>query len=271
MKETVSEGRHWDVDGYVYPGRQLLLALTRGCRVGASGAPVLRRPDDALKPEPIPGVSRLGDFRYPQGGAGIAPAAQIAEQILDRVLPGWRREIAEDKKGRWQQHRQAAQRAIAQLEREAELRDKLGDNAPRLDAGQLHTWVWEGARSLWQSGHYREAVRAASVKVNAEAQNKLGVRDLAETPLFQMAFSNDEPSTNRCRLRLPGDDGGRTAMSLRRGVMAFAEGCYAAIRNPASHDVQAELPEHEALEQLAAFSVLARWIDLAEVRGCSNR
>jgi hypothetical protein len=108
-------------------------------------------------------------------------------------------------------------------------------------------------------------VRAASVKLNAETQNKLGARDLSETALFQIAFSADEPTPTRPRLRPPEDDGGKTALSIRRGIMAFAEGCFAGIRNPTSHDLQEELPEHEALEQLAAFSVLARWVDRATV------
>lgn len=47
--------------------------------------------------------------------------------------------------------------------------------------------------------------------------------------------------------------------------MAFAEGCYAAIRNPSSHDVQGDLEETDALEQLAALSVVARWIDACKV------
>ncbi|CAO0832406.1 hypothetical protein SMICM17S_03285 [Streptomyces microflavus] len=42
--------------------------------------------------------------------------------------------------------------------------------------------------------------------------------------------------------------------------MSFAEGCFAGIRNPNSHEDGLPLPEHEALEQLAAFSVLARWV-----------
>ncbi|MGA5494281.1 TIGR02391 family protein [Streptomyces cinereoruber] len=62
------------------------------------------------------------------------------------------------------------------------------------------------------------------------------------------------------------DDGGDAFHSIHRGAMAFAEGCYAGIRNPNSHeDGLPELPEHEALEQLAAFSVLARRVDNAEV------
>lgn len=62
------------------------------------------------------------------------------------------------------------------------------------------------------------------------------------------------------------DDGGDTFRNAHRGAMAFAEGCYAGIRNPNSHEVDLpELPEHEGLEQLAAFSVIARWVDTAAV------
>jgi len=120
----------------------------------------------------------------------IVAAAQVVEQILGRMLPGWRGSVPEDSSHRWQQERQAAQRAIVQLD---ELRETLGDNAPQLDAARMHPWVWQGARSLWQSGHLREAVRAASVKLNAEAQNKLGRRDVTETELFQSAYSKDDP------------------------------------------------------------------------------
>ena len=219
-----------------------------------------------VDPLPTSGLQPIGDFRRtdaPQ--SAVIARAQVVEQILDRVLPEWRASVPRDVSGRWQQHRQAAQRAIAQLERQAEIDEKLGENAPRMNAANLHPWVWEGARSLWQSGHLREAVVAAAIKVNAETQNKLGVRDLAEAGLFQMAFSKDPPADGRPQLKLPDDDGGKTALSMRRGVMAFAEGCYAALRNPPSHDPQDELSEQEALEQLASFSVLARWVSRAKV------
>ncbi len=215
-----------------------------------------------VQPPPTPGIISFADDRYPKGpNSEIVAAAQVVEQILDRVLPEWRESISKGKDNRWQQERQAAQRAVAQLERAAEVSEKLGDTAPRLNAGHMHPWVWEGAHSLWQSGHLREAVRAASVKVNAELQNKLGRRDIAETVLFQQAYSKDDPTPGSPRLRVPGDDNGRTALNIRRGIAALAEGCYAALRNPSSHDVLDELPEVEALEQLAAFSLLARFID----------
>lgn len=218
-----------------------------------------------VQPQSGGGVVYMGDFASPVGSKSqIVASAQVVEKILERVLPRWRMDIKEDKKGRWQQHREAAERAIVELESRAELAGKLGDNSPAMNASALHPWVWDAARSLWQSSHYREAVRAASVKINAETQNKLGRRDLSETALFQAALSNDSPTVGKPRLRPASDDGGKTSLSLRRGIAAFAEGCYAGIRNPASHD-EGDLSEQVALEQLAAFSVLARWIDEATV------
>jgi len=216
-------------------------------------------------PKPVQGVINLSDTRYPRGRGTIPPAAQIIEQILDRVLPDWKLSVPIDKTQRWQQHREAAQRAVAQLERDEEIQKHLGDTAPKLDASKFHHWIWEGARSLWNSRHFGEAVRAASVKLNAETQNKLGTRSISETSLFQQAFSSDEPSPTKPRLRLPDDVGAKTDMSIRRGIMAFAEGCYSAIRNPISHEPQNELSEDEAMEQLAALSLLARWVDAANV------
>ncbi len=156
-------------------------------------------------------------------------------------------------------------RAITILEREEELREKLGENAPTLNAGHLHPWVWEGARSMWQSGHFQQAVVDAAKRINAETQNKVGTRSISETDLTNQAFSDDPPKADRPRLRLPEDDDGKTAKSMRRGIRTYAEGCFAAIRNPAAHDDLDEMPQDEALEQLAAFSVLARWIDRANV------
>jgi len=148
--------------------------------------------------------------------------------------------------------------------RDEEVRARLGDDAPQVSAATMHSWVWEGAWALWRGGHFREAVTAAAKKVNAEAQNKIGRRDVSETKLFQSAFSLNAPKVDEPRLRLMVDDGSDTFRSVHRGAMALAEGCYAGIRNPNSHeDGLPELFEHEALEQLAAFSVLARWVDTA--------
>ncbi|MDK9498233.1 TIGR02391 family protein [Streptomyces katrae] len=222
------------------------------------------------KPERPGGVMRFSASMSNRGDEKeILASAQVVEQILDRVLPRWRTDVPDDRNGlvnRWCQHREAAQRADTVLVRDAEIRARLGDDAPDLNASSMHPWAWEGARALWQSGHFREAVTAAGRKVNAETQNKLGRKDASETKLFQQAFSQDPPKPGQPRLRLMEDDGSDTFKSTHRGAMAFAEGFFAAIRNPNSHaDDLPELPEHEALEQLASLSVLARWVDTATV------
>ncbi|MCX4580834.1 TIGR02391 family protein [Streptomyces sp. NBC_01571] len=222
----------------------------------------LQRAQDV--PGVVGGTNRLVNRGRP---SEIVASAHVVEQILDRVLPRWRQEVPDDKNktiNRWYQHREAVQRADAALTRDEEVRARLGDDAPQASAAMMHSWAWDGARALWRSGHFREAVTAAARKVNAETQNKVGRRDLSETKLFQSAFSTNAPKADEPRLRLMTDDGSDTFRSIHRGAMAFAEGCYAGIRNPNSHeDGLPELPEHEALEQLAAFSVLARWVDTA--------
>jgi hypothetical protein len=164
----------------------------------------------------------------------------------------------------WRQ-REGAHRAIAQLESEQELIDNLGTGAPQLDASTLHPWVWGSVQGLWSSGHYREAVGAAGRAINAQAQRKLGRRDASESRLLSDAFSINAPIAGHPRLRLCEDDGGETFRNRHDGAANFARGVYSAIRNPGAHDELDELSELEALEQLAAFSILARWIDVAVV------
>jgi hypothetical protein len=95
----------------------------------------------------------------------IVAAAQVAEHILDRVLPDWRSTVPVGAPAYWEQHNEATLRVIVAIERREELETNLVDNAPKLSAGSMHPWIWDAARSLWQSGHLRQAVTAAAVKV----------------------------------------------------------------------------------------------------------
>lgn len=196
----------------------------------------------------------------------IIPAAPVVERILHRVTPSWPGDVPDGDLSRWDMHREGAQRAIALLEREAELREKLGEDAPTLDASRFHPWVWDGARSMWQSRHYRQGVVDALKKVNAEAQNKTHRHDLSETDLFTQLFSANPPKAAEPRLRLTDDDGSDTFRNVHRGARALAEGLFAGIRNVVAHTVaETEADEQHALEQLAAVSVLARWVADARV------
>lgn len=197
--------------------------------------------------------------------------APVVESILGRVFPGWsdRVRAMNHPTLRWQGLRDVCIQAAVVLRRRDEMRENLGEVAPELSAAELHPWIWSGAKSLWQSGHFREAVEGAIKKLNAETQNKVGRRDVSETDRFKQVFSTDEPKPDKARLRRMQDDGSNTYKSVQRGAMAFAEGVFAGIRNPLTHEANQELSEQEALKYLAALSVLARWVDAAQVKVAS--
>jgi len=195
----------------------------------------------------------------------ISSQAYVVDRILDVVFPNWKQEFPDPRANQWRGYHEVALRAKTALERQAEIEEKLGDNSPHIAASQLHPWIWEGARSLWNSGHFREAVSAAVRKINAETQNKIERRDISETDLFKQAFSPDPAQEGKSRLRRMNPDSSKTYQSVQRGAWSFAEGIFAGIRNPLSHEAENELSEHEALEYLAALSVLARWVDQSTV------
>jgi len=195
----------------------------------------------------------------------ILSQAHLVDLILDRLTPDWRGIDPYTHADQWSQRREASVRALTALDRGAEIEKILGDDAPRISASHLHPWVWEGAKSRWASGQRGDAVLAAAIQLNAETQKKIGRTDVSETDLFKQAISMEPPELGKPRLRLGEDDGSKTYVSRQRGAMAFAEGCYTGIRNPRSHQPHSEMSEDEALEQLAALSVLARWVDQASV------
>lgn len=142
---------------------------------------------------------------------------------------------------------------------------RLAPDSPALPADQFHPWVWESARSLWSTGHYRQAVQSTATAINAHTQTKLGRRDLSDTKLMQSAFSTSpKPGVTRLVVDTTGLSGD-TAAGLQTGALSFAVGCFQAIRNPATHEHGDDWDEQRALEYLGAFSVLARWIDAATV------
>jgi hypothetical protein len=147
----------------------------------------------------------------------------------------------------------------------AEARAKMRPDSPDLVADELHSWVWQAAQPLWFAGSTQEAVHAAARSVNARLQQKLGRRDRSEAALCREAFSLKEPAPGTPRLRFAGDQGSDTWRSRQQGGADFGAGCFEGIRNPAAHEDGLDLPEQVALEQLAAFSVLARWIEECDV------
>ncbi len=196
----------------------------------------------------------------------VRQRAVVIEKILNAVFPEWKRRFQPGINDQaFEAQRQGALEAVAWLKEQERVAKLLGDTGPTLSASTFHPWVWGAAQTLWGSGHYRAAVSAAATSVSSYTQRKLEKRDKGEWDLITAAFAPGDPKEGHPKLRLCDSDGSQSFTSLHEGVGFFAKGVYKGIRNPASHKNLPELSETEALEQLAAFSLLARWIDEAEV------
>ena len=153
---------------------------------------------------------------------------------------------------------------IGQLQTMEETAQYLTPRGPQMQADGLHAVVWDAARDLWSSGHFREAVQRAALFVNAHLQARAGRDDLSDTQLANEVFSSSEPAADRPRLRWAGLADPQTRKSINDGLRGYATGIFQTIRNPTTHTGD-QLGEQEALERLAALSLLARWIDECEL------
>jgi len=68
--------------------------------------------------------------------------------------------------------RAAAERGLGVLDDREEVAAALIPQGPVLPADRLHPWVWEPARPLWETSHYRQAIQTAWTTVNAKIQDK---------------------------------------------------------------------------------------------------
>ncbi len=198
----------------------------------------------------------------------LGAQAHVVEQILDRIpgFAGWRDGRPKPDK-LWAGLREQTARGMAALERADELAANLGSDAPEMNAGPLHPWAWETGAVFWARGFPHQAVLQAALRINAETQAKLGVVQPGEAKLFQMAFSLDDPKADAPRLRLAPRDTSDTWKNLHQGAWALGEALYLGVRNVGMHNLPPPDGEEQvALEQLGAFSLLARWVDRATVK-----
>lgn len=135
---------------------------------------------------------------------------------------------------------------------------------PSIGAEAMHPIIWGAARRLWLDGHFRQAVSAAAESLIAQVKARTGRNDVSETALWQETFSNDSPRLGRPRLRWPGDSKDQDVKSMNDGLRQFAPGVQMTIRNSAAHG-SVEMSEQEALERLAALSLLAGWVENCEL------
>lgn len=138
---------------------------------------------------------------------------------------------------------------------------------PTLAASGMHRWVWDASVNLWDNEHYGSAVLEAAKAVELQTQLKLGRTDLDGKDLYAQVFSTKPPEPDNPRLRFPNIDEKKQKSawgSAHEGAQHLGMGCAQGIRNPRAHSPD-DLDEQEALEQLAALSVLARWVETCAV------
>ena len=168
---------------------------------------------------------------------------------------------------RWSNAYGATNRLIGILEQQEEHERILGPAGPALAPTRLHAWVWHAAADLWDGGHHAQAVEDAFKSVERRTQVKVGDLNLSGKKLYSQSLSTKEPTSEVSRLRFPDIDQSEQKdnwTSAHEGAMHLGMACAQGIRNLRAHP-SSDITEQEALEQLAALSVLARWVDACEV------
>ncbi|GAB3398981.1 TIGR02391 family protein [Flindersiella endophytica] len=203
---------------------------------------------------------RADGYSFPRPEYEKALSLEIAAKaVMERIRPGLEEFVLVNMGGA-SDAIDSCIRALAILDQRAEIEENVGDAGPQLSAGTLHPWVWEVARSLWETRHYREAVQVAATSINAHLQDRSGRRELSDYKLTTELFSAKDPEPGKPRLRWPGDPAEENAKSMQSGLLGYGAGIFQCIRNPATHGLD-ELSESEALERLAAMSLLCHWIE----------
>ncbi|MEU6680997.1 TIGR02391 family protein [Streptomyces sp. NPDC046925] len=195
----------------------------------ASAAPGLTRMYIGVStlPEPVDPIAAWRSVTLPKPVLEPGDVLDSAEQILGRL------EALTDKA-------------------EAELPPTTGVEA-------MHPTIWGAARKLWLDGHFRHAVQSAAETLTSQVKARTGLANMDATNVYEKVFSAKSPL-----LTWPGDPSDRTVSSMQSGLSKYAPGLNMTVRNTATHVASDEMTAQQALERLAALSLLAHWIDECE-------
>ncbi len=154
--------------------------------------------------------------------------------------------------------------AIAILEGAIHELESVEPAGPPAGTDGLHPWVLAAIAGLWDDGHHRNAVDEAARAIELRLRKKIG-GDGSGTDLVTRAFNPQPPTVQQPRLRFREYEAGtRSWTNAHQGAMHFGQGCMMRIRNLIEHSDDPISPQY-ARECLFALSLLARWIDEAEV------
>jgi len=124
----------------------------------------------------------------------------------------------------------------------------------------IHPDLPKRVRSLFDDGHWEQAVFEAFKYVEKEVKRLSGLRGKTGYALMMEAFNEAKP-----KVRLNGLVT-ESEVDEQRGYKSIFAGASAGIRNPRGHEVDVGDTPDEALDYLALASLLLRKLDAAGVR-----
>lgn len=151
----------------------------------------------------------------------------------------------------------SAEQMVGRLEA---LADKAeAELPPTTGVEAMHPIIWGAARRLWLDGHFRLAVQTAAETLTSQVKTRTGLTNMDATNVYEKVFAVKAPM-----LKWPGDPNDRNVSTMQNGLAKYAPGLNMTVRNTATHDAADEMTAQQALERLAAMSLLAHWIDECE-------
>jgi uncharacterized protein (TIGR02391 family) len=127
------------------------------------------------------------------------------------------------------------------------------------DDMQFHSKVVEASRSLFQTGHYSQAIFEAFKAVNNSVKEK-ACSELDGRNLMAQVFSETDPVIGLNDLKSQSD------RDEQEGFRFLFMGAVVGIRNPKAHDNVKQADPYRTLEYLALASLLMKRIDEGVVK-----
>ena len=125
-----------------------------------------------------------------------------------------------------------------------------------LAAFDIHPEIEKAVSSLFQNGHYGNAVEDACKVVDGLVKIRSGKDELSGTKLMQAVFSVENPILAFNTLQ------SETDKCEQQGMMFLYAGAMLGLRNPRAHEIVKDDPQ-KALELIAFLSFLAKSLDRA--------
>ncbi len=221
---------------------------------------------------PLPREEQTNRYRTLTIGneSELISAWVFVEKILESVYSDWHRNHLPIINQEYGSKREASMHARAKLQNAVEIELNLAQSGPVLRADNFHPVIWNQAQEYWSGGFYRSAVQTCGTLIDIKLQAFTGRRDITGRDLVNQSFSTDDPQVGKPRIRVPEQENVESTRSLREGVQNLGLACFALVRNLSTHTVE-EITEHEALEQLALFSLFLKKLDLCSLEIIDQR